>query len=55
MLSFNEWAHDVDMIICRAQNTEANQITAPYAEMWLRDYSAQRAAWEAMQEATKDD
>ena len=55
MLSFNDWIADVDTIVCRADGTRKNERTAPYAEMWLRDFSAQRAAFVALYETNTEE
>lgn len=55
MLSFDEWAADVDAIVCRTDGTPKNERTAPYAEMWLRDFPAQRAAYVALYETNTEE
>lgn len=50
MLNFEDWAADVDQIICRTQGTENNLVTAPYTEMYQANMSAQAAAYKALYE-----
>jgi hypothetical protein len=55
MLSFEDWATDVDQIICRTQRTGRNLITAPYAEMYQANMSAQAAAYKVLYESPETD
>ena len=45
---YDEWVADVDALICRTDGTPTNERTAPYAEMYLKGFSAQRAAFVAL-------